>query len=117
MKFGTGKKTSENPTKNQFWKVFGFHLEKIWGRLRPPWGAFCRLLAVFWTFKIELPLNIGPKWAPRGLLDGFWVALGGFWKGLGRFEDTKMGPPRCLAPPRGASQFAVFTLELWRLML
>ena len=56
----------------------------VWGRLGPPLGAFDNLLAVFWTFKIELLSSIGSKWAPKGLLDGFGVALGGFWGGLGK---------------------------------
>ena len=50
----------------------------------PPLGAFDNLLAVFWTFKSELLSSIGSKWAPKGLLDGFGVALGGFWGGLGK---------------------------------
>ena len=57
---------------------------RVWGRLGPPLGAFDRLLAVFRTFKIELLSSIGSKWAPKGLLDGFGVALGEFWGDLGK---------------------------------
>ena len=57
---------------------------EVWGRLGPPLGAFGCLLAVFWTFKIELLSSIGSKWAPKELLDGFGVALGGFGGGLGK---------------------------------
>ena len=48
-----------------------FHLGGGWGGLGPPLDAFGCLLAVFWMFKIDLLLSIGPKWAPRGLLDEF----------------------------------------------
>ena len=59
----------------------------VWGRLGPPLGAFGRLLVVFWTFKIELLSSIGPKWAPRELLDGFWVASGRFGRVWGGFVE------------------------------
>ena len=84
-KFGAGQEASKNPTKINFGRVLG----GVWGRLGPPLGAFGRLLAASWTFKIELLSSIGPKWAPRGLLDGFWIDfgkdLGGFRKNLGGF--------------------------------
>ena len=69
---------------------------RVWGRLGPPLGAFDRLLAVLEAFKIELLSSIGSKWAPKGLLDGFGVALGGFWGGLGRVWEEivdDFGPP------------------------
>ena len=60
----------------------------VWGGLGPPLGAFGRRLAVFWPFKIELLSGIGPKWAPRGLLEGFGIHLGtdlgGFGEDLGK---------------------------------
>ena len=84
MEIWNWKKNIRKSNKNLFWEGLGLHLGRVWDRLGPPWGAFCRLLAAFWTFKIELLSSIGPKWAPRGLLDGFWVALGGFWEGSGR---------------------------------
>ena len=84
MPIGSWKKSGHKSYKNHVWEGLGLHLGGVWAGLGPPLGAFGRLLAVFWTFKIELLSSIGPKWAPRGLLDGFWVALGGFWEGLGR---------------------------------
>ncbi len=63
----------------------------VWGRLGPPLGAFDRLLAVFWAFKIELLSSIGSKWAPKGLVDGFGVALGGFWGGFGEGLGRNFG--------------------------
>ena len=62
-KFKAEKKTSKNPTKIKFGNVLGsiLHLGGVWGRLGPPLDAFGCLLAVFWTFKIELLSSIGPK--------------------------------------------------------
>ena len=77
-------KSVQKSNKNQFWEGLGLYLGGVWGRLGLPLGAFDRLLAVFWAFKIELLSSIGSKWAPKGLLDGFGVALGGFWGGLGK---------------------------------
>ena len=55
-----------------------FHLGGGWGGLGPPLGAFGRLpedkKTTFWEDKCFLPT----KWAPKGLLDAFGVALGGF---------------------------------------
>ena len=52
-------------------------------------GAFGRLLVVFWTFELELFSSVGPTWAPKGLLDSFWVDLGRnlerFWQDLEGF--------------------------------
>ena len=59
----------------------------VWGGLGPPLGAFGRRLAVFWPFKIELLSGIGPKWAPRGLLEGFGIHLGTDLGGFG--EDLR----------------------------
>ena len=84
MQIWSWTKRVQKSNKNQFGEGLGLYLEGVWGHLGPPLGAFRHLLAVFWTFKIELLSSIGPKWAPRGLLDGFWVALGGFWEGFGR---------------------------------
>ena len=81
------KKNIQKSNKNQFWEGLGLHLGRVWGRLGPPLGAFRHLLAVFWTFKVELLSSIGPKWAPRGLLEGFGIHLGtdlgGFGEDLG----------------------------------
>ena len=84
MQIRSWKKSVQKSNKNQFWEGLGLDLGGVWGRLGPPLGAFDRLLAVFWAFKIELLSSIGSKWAPKGLLDGFGVALGGFWGGFGK---------------------------------
>ena len=71
---------------------------RVWDGLGPLLGALGRLLAVFWTFKVELFSSMSPRWALRGLswalrglLDRFWVDLGRdlepFWEDLGRFEQ------------------------------
>ena len=71
------------------WEGLGLHLGRIWDALGPLLDALGRLLAVFWAFKVELFSSMGPRWAPRGLLDRFWVDLGrdlgGFGEDLGRF--------------------------------
>ena len=74
---------------------------------------------------------MGPRWAPRGLLDRFWVDFGRLWEGFGKvlgkfgailglsaeptlhFNDSLFmsGPPRCLAKHREASQSAVIPFE------
>ena len=84
MQIQNGKTKAKKSLKNRFWEGLGPHLGGVWDGLGPLLGALGRLLAVFWTFKIELLSSIGPKWAPRGLLDGFGVALGRFWEGLGK---------------------------------
>ena len=80
---------SKNDTKNRFWEGLGLHFGGGWDGLGPLLGALGRLLAAFWTFKFELFFSIGPRWAPRGLLDRFWVDFGrdsgGFWEDLGGF--------------------------------
>ena len=77
-------KSVQKSNKNQFGESLGLYLGRVWGHRGPPLNAFGQLLVAFWSFKIELLSSIGLKWAPRGLLDGFWVALGGFWEGFGR---------------------------------
>ena len=59
------------------WEGFGVVLGLLWV-----------LLAVFWPFKIELLSGIGPKWAPRWLLEGFGIHLG---TDLGGFEEDLGG--------------------------
>ena len=44
----------------QVWEGFGILL-----------GAFGRLLVVFCTFLLNLFSSVGPRWAPKGLLDSF----------------------------------------------
>ena len=89
MQIGSWKKSGHKSYKNHVWEGLGLHLGGVWAGLGPPLGAFGRLLAVLWTFKIELLSHIGPRWAPRGLLDGFWVDFGrglkGFREDLGGF--------------------------------
>ena len=62
------------------------------------WTALGRFLVVLGAFKIKLLLSIDPKWAPRRLLDRFWVDfakdlkgfredLGGSWEDLEQFWD------------------------------
>ena len=115
MQIWNWTKNVQKSNQNQFGEGLGFYLGGVWGRLGPPFGAFGRHVAAFWTFKIELLSSIGLKWAPRGLLDGFWLALGRFWEGLGRvcgeiwedfgpFEHTVGRFWKCLAwfRPAGA---------------
>ena len=86
----------------KFWKGLARHFGRVLGGSWASFGqvldglglllgALGRLLAVFWMFKVELFSSMGPRWAPRGLLDRFWVDLGkdlgGFWKDLGRFRE------------------------------
>ena len=47
-------------------------------------GALGRLLAVLGAFKIELFSSMGPRWAPRGLLDRFWIDFKRFGGRFGR---------------------------------
>ena len=57
---------------------------RVWdgpGRLL---GALGRFLAAFWAFKIDLFSSMGPRWAPRGLLDRSRVDFGRVWEGFGR---------------------------------
>ena len=71
-------KSVQKSNKNQFWEGLGLYLGGVRARLGPPLGAFGRLpedkKTTFWEDKCFLPT----KWAPKGLLDGFGVALGGF---------------------------------------
>ena len=115
MQIWNWTKSVQKSYQNQFGEGLGLYLGGVWDRLGLPLGAFGRLLAAFWTFKIELFSRICPKWAPGGLLDGFWLALGRFWEGLGRvcgeiwedfgpFEHTVGRFWKCLAwfRPAGA---------------
>ena len=91
MQIWSSKKNVQKSHKNRFWEGLGPHLGRVWDGLGPLLGALGRLLAVFWTFKVELFSSMGPRWAPRGLLDRFWVDLGrdlgGFGEDLGRFGE------------------------------
>ena len=70
--------------KNLILEGVRLNLGRVWDALGSLVVTFGRILTLFWTFKIISCKNIGPRWAPRGLLDGFSVALGGSWDGLGR---------------------------------
>ena len=91
MQIWSWTKNVQKSNQNQFGEGLGLYLGGVWGRLGPPLGAFGRLVAAFWTFKIELLSSICPKWAPGGLLDGFWLALRRFWEGLGRVCGENLG--------------------------
>ena len=79
-------------------------------------GAFLAFLARSGALLGRL---LGFMGASDLILGGFGEGLGGIWRGFGEgfakvledfgkiyFHFSKLGPPRCLAPPRGASQFA-----------
>ena len=55
----------------------------VWDNLGPLLGTLGRFWVVLGGFEIELLSSIGPRWAPRGLLDRFGVPLGGVWEGFG----------------------------------
>ena len=115
MQIQNGKTKARESLKNRFWEGLGPHLRGVWDSLGCLLCTFRRFLSVSLVFEIALFSSIGLRWGPRGLLDQFWVDFGGFWevlewilrdfgKFLGRFSMS--GPPRCLAKPRGASQYA-----------
>ena len=91
MRICTRKIEAKKSHKNRFWEALGLHLGGVGGGLGPLLGALGRLLVVFWSFEIEFFPSIGPRWAPRGLLDRFWVdfgrILGGFGRVLGGIWD------------------------------
>ena len=69
------------------WAPFG----RVWNGLGLLLGALGRFLAVFCTLKKKLFSSIGPRWAPKGLLDPSWEGfariLAGFGKVLGRISS------------------------------
>ena len=84
MRICNRKIEAKKSHKNRFWEALGLHLGGVGNGLGPLLGALGRLLAVFWSFKIELFPSIGPRWAPRGLLDRFWVDFGRISRGFGK---------------------------------
>ena len=78
----------KNRSKIEFGGGLGFHLGKVWEGLQRLLGALRRLLPCFEAFKLVSFSSVGPRWAPRGLLDRFWIdfdrVLVRFWAGLGR---------------------------------
>ena len=134
MPIWNGKTKANKSPKNRIWRGLGLHLGGLWDFLGRLLGALGCLLAVLGAFKIELFSSMGPRWAPRGLLDRFWEGLGRvlggvreIFEGFGQTLGAPLGnyyliscaycvclllhhiflqePPRCLATPRGASQF------------
>ena len=108
MQIWDAKKEGPKWLQNWIWEGLGFRLGRVWGGLGPLLGALGRFLVVFWTFKIELFLSIGPNLAPKGLLDRFWVDLeriwagfahvwGRFWENLELFEQVVGRFWKCLA--------------------
>ena len=72
--------------KKCLWEGPGRHLNMVWGALRRLVAALGRFWAISSAFKPELLQSIGPKWAPRGLLEGFGIHLGTdlerIWEGV-----------------------------------
>ena len=70
------------------------HLGRVWDALERLAAAFGRILTACWTFQIISFKNNGPRWAPRGLLDGFWIDFGRVWGEfgcvLGEFGHSKL---------------------------
>ena len=66
------------------WRRFGRLLGFQVGAMLAILDALGRFLAAFWTFGIQLFLSMGPRQAPKGLLDRFWTDFGRIWEALGR---------------------------------
>ena len=61
------------------------HLERIWDALGRSWASSWRSwtpLGCFLDVQNPIFLGIGPRWAPRGLLNRFGVDLGKDWGGF-----------------------------------
>ena len=108
MRTCTRKIRSKKSHTNRFGEALGLHLGGVWDGLGPHLGALGRLLAVFLAFKVELFSSIGPRWAPKGLLDRIWVDLGrilggfgkvwgGIWEDFWAFEQRLGKFWKCLA--------------------
>ena len=82
--FTIKKKHAKKTPKNLILEGLEPNLGRVWDALGSLVVTFGRILTLFWTFKIISCKSIGPRWAPRGLLDEFWVALERFWDDLGR---------------------------------
>ena len=105
------KKTAKKSRKNWVWDPPGLHFEEFRGALGRRLGAFLAFLARSGALLGRL---LGFMGASDLIWGGFGEGLGGILRGFGEsfarvLEDfgriLKLGPPRCLAPPRGASQF------------
>ena len=73
---------SEDLHKHRIWEGLRLHL----GGSGTIWGVSWALLGASWPSwgrsKSSFFFNIGPRWSPRSLLDGFWVVLGRLGGGL-----------------------------------
>ena len=83
MQIWSWKKTAKKSLKKWIWEGLGPHLGRVWDGLGYLLDALGRLLLVFGTFKILLFSNMGPTWAPRGLLARFRGGLGRIWVRFG----------------------------------
>ena len=94
MEISSWKINTKRSHKDRIWEGLGLHLGRVWDALGRLLVALVRLLAVFWAFKIKLFLSIGPRLAPKGLLDRFRVDLERVWEGdggiFGGFGPQKM---------------------------
>ena len=84
MQNWNGKKIAEKSDKNWIWEGLGLDLGVVWDGLEPLLDALGSFFAVSLAFKIELFSNMGPRWAPKGLLEGLGVDFGGSGEGFGR---------------------------------
>ena len=90
MQIWSWKKNAQKSHKNLSWDGLGLHFGRLRDGLGPLVGALGRLLAVSWPFKIKLFFSIGPRWAPKCLLERFESILGGIREDLGGiWEDLQ----------------------------
>ena len=87
MKFGTGKKTSENPTKIDFGRV----LVSIWKGFGAVFGLLGVLFAASWLIFERSKSSFFPALVQNGLQEGFWMDFGSLWEDFGRvWEDLRI---------------------------
>ena len=107
---------AKRTSKKWIWGGLGLHLEGFWdapGRLLATFG---HIWVDFWTFKSISFSSMGPRWGPKGLLNGFGIAFGrvgddfgrvwgGISKDLGPFNLVVDRFGKCLASfrPAGAN--------------
>ena len=97
MRISNRKRQARKSPQNWIWEGLGLHLGGVWDGLGRLWGALGRLLAHFWTIKIDLFSSLGPRWSGKSLFppsetilarfwrvwEGFGRVLGGFWSIFG----------------------------------
>ena len=83
----------------------------LWDGLGPLWGALGPFFSVFWTLKIDHFSSMGPRWAPRGFLDGFWMHFDWIWRALGAFWE---GFGRVLAGVWDLAKFCADSVSIWK---